>query len=234
MKTRLVLPFLLFACVTAVADPSEPAQKIQTQLDALATAMGSAAKEVATTGSNDAPAVRAVLKRLVGSLPWVTDTALVDAQGRLALIEPAKFRKSEGRSIAGQPQIQQLMQTRKPVMSGQFRMVEGFDAVDVEQPLPGGRAFTGAISATFKPAALLGPLLGAPGAASTTVVIQASDGRVLWPVKKGDIPSQLERAMKHILPKSRGRAYVGKDELRWVSVGLHGTEWRVVEVPRGQ
>lgn len=234
MKTRLLLPCLLLACATALADPLEPAQKIQTQLDALDTALGSAAKEVTATGANDAPAARAVLKRLAGSLPWVTNAALVDAQGRLALIEPAKFRKSEGRSIAGQPQVQRLMQTRKPVMSGQFRMVEGFEAVDVERPLPGGRAFSGAISATFKPADLLRPLVGAPAASSTTVVIQASDGRVLWPTKQADIPPQLDRAMKHILPKSRGRAFVGKDELRWVSVGLHGTEWRVVEVPRGQ
>jgi hypothetical protein len=234
MKTRLVVAALLLACVPASADPAGPARKIQNQLDALAAAMDAAAKEIAAAGPDDLTAARASLNRLAGSQPWLTNAGLVDAAGQLAVLEPARYRKNEGRSIAGQPQVREIMATRRPVMSSQFRMVEGFEAVDVEVPLPGGRAFAGAVSATFKPSALLGPLVGSSSASSTVVVLQASDGRVLWPAKEADIPPQLERAMKHILPKARGRAFVGKDELRWVSAGLHGTAWRVVEVPRTQ
>lgn len=237
MKGLLMALVPMLVCATAwtvTPETAAMARHVQKQLDALDGAVAATAREmggVLVKDTADPAAVRPVLRKLLAAQPLVEDAGYVTAAGRLAIIEPAKYRKSEGTDISKQPQVQRLLATKKPVMGGEFRMVEGFDAVDVEHPAFGrSRELLGAASATFKPGSLLGPILGKPDPARPLYVVQAVDGRMLWPAMKGPRPWELETAMKHILPRARGRAFVGKDEVRWTTVGLHGMEWRIVEI----
>ena len=229
--------------------------EIQKTLDSLNTSLEAAAKDLAKEESLDSPKVHSILSKLCAETQngYVVDCCTVDPAGKIVAIEPEIFRLHEGADIAHQEQVIRLHQTKLPVLSLNMPMVEGFDAVDLEWPIMDDRkALKGSVSILIRPEVLV--------AVATRPVIEAlpvniwvmqKNGRILYDVHKDEIGrdlssdpafkpyEQLLALGKKIADEPTGSGFyeylkegssMVKKHAYWATVGLHGTEWRVVMV----
>lgn len=226
--------------------------EIQKTLDNLNGALEAAARDLAEEESFTSPRDRSILSKLCAET-YVVDCCAIDSTGRIVAIEPEIFRLHEGADIAHQEQVVQLHRTKQPVMSLNMPMVEGFDAVDLEWPILGeGKALKGSVSMLIKPEVIIDvavkPVIeGLP----VSIWVMQKNGRILYDVHKDEIGrdlfadpvfkpyEQLLGLGKRIADEPMGSGFyeyvkdgasVVKKHAYWATVGLHGTEWRVVMV----
>ena len=253
----LLVSFFWATPVFAVADhPPLVLAAVQKQVAetfaTLDTSLQQAALELGKTGLQGEPA-RHVLRKTCQRFTAAVDCSTVDATGRMLTVEPAPYRRFEGKDISGQSQVQQLQKSRKPVFSQVFRSVEGFDAIDLEYPVfnPVGELI-GSVSILLKPETLLGEIIkplvaGLPVA----VCVMEPEGRVLYDLDAGQIGlnlftaplyrpyTSLIRLGKKIARTPQGSgSYRFKDQAGrvvakqayWQTVSLYGTSWRLVGI----
>jgi len=226
-------------------------KEIGLRLGRLDSALAGAAKGLAGKAPNS-PETRKILRELCRSTPSAVDCAFVDATGRMVDIEPAEYRRFEGTDISGQEQIVRLHRAKKPVMSRVIRTVEGFDAVDLEYPVfsaEGG--FAGSVSILVRPESLISEVAaGLVHGLPIDVWAMQTDGRILYDPDKEEIGRmlftdpvyrpfpQLRSLGARIAKDGTGsgsyeflgngqKKPVGKDAY-WTTVGLYGTDWRVL------
>jgi len=210
--------FLLAAIVALLACPAsaapqaalkKAAQQVQATLHRLDRYLAAAANTLAVTGLTGDQA-RKVLADLCQANPEVVDCAAVDLSGRMVTVAPARYASYEGADISQQEQVKKLRSTKKPVLSRVFRAVEGYDALDLEQPVKGpDGALLGSVSMLIKPEALLGGLLAPLSAGGQLAVkVLQDDGKVLYASGKP----------------------LAKEEQK-ASVRLHGTRWKLAAGP---
>ena len=193
-----------------------------------------------------------MLGDLCGLYPYAVDCAFVDKSGRMKLVAPQEYAKFEGSDISGQEQVVRLKKTKEPVLSNSFRAVEGFEAVDLEHPvLSSTGELEGSVSILIKPDSLFSfvmtPVLqGMPVEAWT----MQKDGRILFEEDKEEVGRMLFEdplykpypqllALGSLIAREktgagsygflqRGMEKEVKKDAHWTTVGLHGTEWRVI------
>jgi len=200
-------------------------------------------------------AARAVIRQLQERhADVVIDTCTVSSQGVMLLVEPPRYRSFEGRDISGQEQIKTLVRTRQPVMSRVFQTVEGVQAVDLEYPViaPNGK-YQGSVSAIFQPWVLIeyrvrDLVAGMP----VEIWAMQLDGSVIYDADPDEVARVLFTDPKYqpfpqllklgrriaVEPQGRGSySYFEAGSSRlicknawWVSLGLHGTVWRLVSI----
>jgi hypothetical protein len=199
-----------------------------------------------------AAGTRKMLGDLCRSYPYAVDCAYVDREGRMMLIGPGKYAGFEGSDISAQEQVIRLRESKKPVLSNAFKAVEGFQAVDLEQPVisPHGE-FEGSLSMLIRPESLFSHILtpalrGMP----VEVFLMQPDGRILYDEDKEEVGRMLfEDPLYKPFPQllalgtliAREKTGSGSYDFRqkwseklvrkdahWTTVGLHGTEWRLV------
>lgn len=199
-----------------------------------------------------AAGTRKILGDLCRSYPYAVDCAFVDQNGRMALVEPAENAGFEGSDISAQEQVIRLRESKKPVLSNTFRAVEGFEAVDLEHPVLSSKGdLEGSISILIRPESLLSHILtpvlqGMP----VEAFVMQPDGRILYDEDKGEIgrmlfddpvykPFPQLLALGTLISKEnkgagsydymqKGSEKVVKKDAHWTTVGLHGTQWRLV------
>lgn len=224
---------------------------IQGQLNDLDLAVADSSYQLSATGI-EGESARSILLNLTGSSPYFTEATTGSPQGKIVTAEPAVFRNSEGTDISKNNATIRLMQTKGPVFSAVFRLVEGYDASIISYPVfSASGQFIGGIGAIVKPAELLGSII-APRLLKTNysfTVIQ-TDGLSLYdsdPSQVGknlfDDPMyqsypQLLALGKNVVAERSGMGsyiFLNKEhdrnvtkEVYWTSVGLHGNEWRLV------
>lgn len=198
------------------------------------------------------PAARKILSDLCRNTPYAIDCATIDNAGTMLQLEPEEYRKFEGVAIGNQEQVIRLQKSGKPVVSRVIRTVEGIDAVDIEQPVFSPRgAFLGAVSILVKPEALLASV-------ATTLVqglpidiwAMQTDGRILYDPDREEVgrmlfddpiyqPFPQLQSLGATIAKERSGSgsyeFLGKGmgkpvtkSAYWTTVGLYGTEWRIV------
>jgi len=184
----------------------------------------------------------------------VIDASTISPEGIMLLVEPAPYRSVEGTDISGQEQIQTLLHTRQPVMSRVFRTVEGVAAVDVEHPVisTDGR-YLGSVSAIFQPWVLIGKcvnhlIAGIP----VEIWAMQPDGMIIFDADRHEVgrmlfsdplyqpyPKLLQLGRRIAAEPEGSGSYsffkAGTDDMvqkdaSWVSLTLHGMEWRLVSV----
>lgn len=233
-------------------------QNTQKALDEMDRSLAASAKELARTGL-DSPDARSVLSRVCPKpdAPFVLDCCTVSPEGRMLLVEPAAYKSSEGSDISGQEQIVRLHATKKPVMSRTITMVEGFDAVDLERPvLSGSGELLGSVSLLIKSESLFAVLIppvieGYP----VNVWVMETGGRILFDAHEGEIGKnllqdpayapfeELRKLAARIAAEPSGTGvyayYQGSSgspvvnkRASWSTVGLHGSQWRIVLVQK--
>ncbi len=140
-----------------------------------------AAQDLTTAGGSSS-AARQVLVQLCGSVAHSIDCSWVDREGKLAVVEPAQYSEHEGTDISQQEQVVKIMETKRPVLSGVFKSVEGIEAIDLEYPLFSmQKEFLGSVSLLVDHKALFDILLGEPvkGWRDDLLILQ-SDGTVVY------------------------------------------------------
>ena len=265
MRRQYIIIFLLIPAIlmmtTAIAvcktetPPmlSDARQNVAAELDRMDASLKQTARVLGSTGLTG-DAARAALNGLCGNFDYAVDCAAVDMTGKMVTIEPAPFHSFEGKDISGQRQVRRIIKTGKPVLSGIFRAVEGFPAVDAEYPVvtPAGKRI-GSVSILFHPEKLIGNVL-VPLLAGTPldVWVMEKSGRILYDLDEMQIglnlftatlykPYQgLIRVGRRIAANPEGsgvyqfRSDTSPEVLQkkafWKSVSLYGTEWRLVAI----
>ncbi|MRR07123.1 MAG: hypothetical protein EG828_09290 [Deltaproteobacteria bacterium] len=230
---------------------AELEQELSLKLNRIDADLANAAKGLSKTGLQS-PEARKILHDLCRTAPFAIDCATVDKAGTMLIVEPEEYRQFEGAAIGKQEQIIRLHTSRKPVVSKVIRTVEGFDAVDIEHPVFSSQGtFIGSVSILIRPESLISSVAenlirGLP----IDVWAMQTDGRILYDPDKEEIGRmlfddpiyspfpQLQSLGDTISKERRGSGsyeFLGKGlhkpvtkHAHWTSVGLYGTEWRVV------
>lgn len=225
-------------------------QKIQQELDDLAF---DAAAAAAKLSEREYPVseIREILNELMADRPYIVDCSIINLDGELAIMEPASYREYEGSDVSGQDQVIQLFLYEKPVLSQIFQAVEGFYAADLEYPLFSAEGrMTGALSILFKPETLLGDISADVQENPFSVWAMQPDGLMLFDADPAEIGKNtytdpVYQSFKQVIFLARkmtanrsGSGYysfyntglqkVVNKRADWTTVGLFGTEWRLI------
>lgn len=221
------------------------------QLNMLDNEVAQAARQIGSLGLSS-PGTADVLMQLYNNNSAIVDCVTVDSTGRIVLIEPEKYKYSEGTIISNQPHVIKMIKTKRPLLSQLFKTVEGFSAVVLAYPVFANNGdFIGSLSVVFKPDALIGqvarPLVGNYPA---SVTVLQTDGLILYDSSLLQIgkatftdpayqpyPSLLALAGRMVAEREGNGSYEflakGSREAvtkaaEWTTIGLHGTEWRLL------
>ena len=177
----------------------------------------------------------------------------VDRDGTVLTGLPAsKTETLIRKNIGNQTVIQELFTTRQALMSDLFLLEQGGYASVIEYPIfTDEEGLVGLVSLAFSPDAIIGHY-AVPAVEGTPYTIMAAqtDGRVLYdadPVEIGketfneslynDFPERLEFAHHYAGNWSGYDTYTFYDtgfdkvvqkEAYWTTIGMHGTEWRLI------
>jgi hypothetical protein len=226
-------------------------REITTELGKMDQDLAGVARRFSEKGLNQSDRKK-MLADLCRSYSFAVDCAFVDRSGRMKLVEPREYAKFEGSDISPQEQVVRLHATKKPVLSNSFKAVEGFEAVDLEHPVLSSEGeLEGSVSMLIRPDALFSSVItpvlqGMPVEAWT----MQKDGRILFEEDKEEVGRMLfEDPLYKPFPqllalgtliarektgvgsyefKQRGSEKLVKKDAHWMTVGLHGTEWRLV------
>jgi hypothetical protein len=227
---------------------------VKAQLQSIDQDLAQAAKSLSTLDLKS-DAARTIIRQLQARrADIVIDACTISPQGIMLLVEPARYRSVEGTDISGQEQIQTILRTRKPVMSRVFLTVEGVPAVDVEHPVISTDGhYLGSVSAIFQPWILIGKcvndlIAGMP----VEIWAMQPDGMIIYDADRHEVgrvlfsdpvyqpfPELLQLGRRIAAePEGSGSYFyfkAGTDDMVqkdawWVSLTLHGMEWRLVSV----
>lgn len=225
---------------------------VQTRLNQINGKLEKAARQIDKVGLNSAEA-RNVLKKLETNIPGVVDYCTIDLKGKMVVVEPPAYHEYEGSDISQQDQVKRIQKTAQPVLSWAFMAVEGFVSADLEQPVfDSNKRFKGAISVLLKPGDYFKPFAAA-NPEDELMVVQ-KDGYILFDTDSTQIgkntfkdpayqryPNLLALCSQVTANRFGSGTYefqnqadkqVVKKRAYWTTVGLHGTEWRLVLIKK--
>ncbi|MFC2050423.1 cache domain-containing protein [Chloroflexota bacterium] len=228
-------------------------EAVQAELDNLDRDLSGAASELSRTGLSG-PEARQILNGLCSKHPSVIDSCTTDTAGKMVTVAPEAYSSYEGSDISTQDPVVKLRETKKPVLSQVFPAVEGMDAAVLMWPIFSEKGdFIGSLSALFEPETLLAtavePALKGTGIALNVMQL---DGLTIYDSEGVDTGKNLltdpsfqpykelvELGSRIAAEESGSGSYTFinhatgepvKKQAFWVSVGLHGTAWRLVSV----
>jgi hypothetical protein len=200
------------------------------------------------------PETDAALEQPLASSPAVLTVITIDTGGTVLSAEPESAKVLVGQNIGDQAVVVRALETRQPLMSELFPLVQGGDAVVIDYPVfgPDGR-FTGVVSTAFSPYELVAPIAdNATAATPYSFMVAQPGGRVLYDPDPREVgketfnetlyagfPGILEFARQYGMNSSGYATYsfynsgfgkVVNKEAFWTTVGLYGTEWRVIVI----
>jgi branched-chain amino acid transport system substrate-binding protein len=107
----------------------------------------------------DTVQVRDKLVELYSQSTFAKEFVYTTPQGILQMIEPPAYYHYQGIDISNQAHVISAFETKLPVLSNSFMVVEGYLAVVDIQPVVNNNEILGAISIVFEPADLLSRLI---------------------------------------------------------------------------
>ncbi len=227
-------------------------KEIMTELNKMDGDLAKTAKSLAEKDFLKKSGTRKMLAGLCRSHPYAVGCAVVDREGRMVLVEPKGYAGFAGWDISAQEQVMRLWNLKKPVLSNVFKAVEGFEAADLQFPIFSSQGeFMGSVSLLFRPESLFSQVLtpvlhGMP----VEAFAMQTDGRILYDEDKNEIGHMLFAdpmykpfpqllALGSLISREKtgagsydymqkGSEKVVKKDAHWITIGLHGTEWRLV------
>ncbi len=229
---------------------------VNTQLAKLDTALMSACQMLSDVGLNGAQA-RAVLSELVANNSLIVNAATCDAKDVLVAVEPTSYSSIEGEDIKAQEQNIRMHQTMLPAMSNMIPLVEGFPGVVMVAPIfDSSDKLMGSLSIVVQPSALINQSItpATEGTQQYSMWAMQSNGTLIYnpdPQQQGknlltdpiyeDYPELIAFARQISGQQSGYGSYqyfdknvddttkhVVSKEAYWITVGIYGTEWRLV------
>jgi hypothetical protein len=230
---------------------------IQSKLLNLDNAVADAAEKIAKSGLQGEE-TRGILNGLCRKYPYLTDCSTSDPLGKMITVAPEAYRRYEGTDTATTDASKKFFadfaQNKKPMLSNVFRAVESIDAVVLVRPvITENGELLGMVSALFKPGDLLdGTIAPAAEVRAMKVNVAQTDGLTIYcsnglETGKNLLTDprytaypELEAMGKKMVVQQTGSAEytfisdtTGQPVTKtafWTTVGLHGTEWRLVSI----
>jgi sensor domain CHASE-containing protein len=229
---------------------------VNSQLAELDNALRSACQGLSTAGLDGAKA-RTILSELVANNSLIVNAATADAKDVLVAVEPSSYSNIEGEDISAQEQNIELHQTMRATMSNMIPLVEGFPGVVMVAPIfDGNERFVGSLSIVIQPSQLIeSSIAQAPeGTEQYSMWAMQSNGTLIYdpdPEQQGknlltdpiyrDYP-EVQEFTRQVAARQSGYSnyqYYDKNlddaskqvvakEAYWMTVGIYGTEWRLV------
>ena len=219
------------------------------EMDAI---LATAAEDMNRTGITG-PEANAILARVAETTPYAIDAVSISAEGRIAAVMPEQYMAAVGTDVSNESHNRQALDERRPLMSPVFPAAEGFDAVSLRRPVTDNTGtFLGLATVLFNPQELIADhaYLALSGTNYTAWAVDTSGyliydrdpaglvGRdMLTYPAFADYPDLVAFVQKivaepagngtYTFTPTKGGPAVVKDAV-WGTVGLHGTEWRIV------
>jgi hypothetical protein len=208
-----------------------------------------AAKELSSVDLREETA-RKILNNLRKFRPYVVDCSVINADGLKITVEPEEYKKYEDADRGGLPYVIELLKAKKPVLSNVYTSAEGINALSVGYPIFSDKGeLLGAVRMLIRHEIFLKPLAeGKP----CKVWIMQPNGLVIYDpdpeqVGKNIFTDPLFKPFIGLTSFSRTVALsntgagsydfytngledktLARKVAVWDTVGLYGTEWRVV------
>ncbi|KAF5058000.1 hypothetical protein DSECCO2_351080 [anaerobic digester metagenome] len=216
----------------------------QRSLDALDANTSSAATALARTGLSG-PGAEDILLDLSRSGNYTNDAVTFDTSGEIVAVMPEDYQFAVGANIHGSSNIQAAL-NGSPGMSTRINLVEGFRGIALAHPVMNATSAAGGVSVIFRPERMLASsALKALGNGSHTLSAVQTDGTIIFDTdlrligqsmlnatQYGTATDLAELARNIVSTPSGIRQYrVNETTTRtiaWQTVGLHGTDWRLV------
>ncbi|MBN1376310.1 MAG: cache domain-containing protein [Dehalococcoidia bacterium] len=230
---------------------------LQSKLLNLNNAVCRAADKIAVSGL-DGDETRDILNGLCKKYSYLIDCSAADPQGKMIAVAPEEYRSYEGTETANTEASKEffisLNENRQPILSHVFRAVEGVDAVVLVWPVVSEQSeVLGSVSALFKPEDLLGGTLSsAAKIRGMKVNVVQTDGLTIYcssgketgrnlftDERYQSYPGLLAMGEKMVAQETGSAVYTFlsdatgqpvKKTACWTTIGLHGTEWRIVSM----
>lgn len=197
---------------------------------------------------------RSILKELLIGRSSVVHVDIVDQNGKLITVEPVDFRNYEGEDIREYEHIRKARETGNPVLSSVFRSPDNVSFFALEYPIfSDDEKFLGTVNIVVKPYLFFGYLLDPIiRDLPCKIWVMQADGLVVYDPDPEQInkniftdpmfkpfPSLIEFSKKALADRNGAGSYdfyargyedkmVVKKDALWDTVGLYGTEWRVI------
>ncbi|KUG19865.1 hypothetical protein ASZ90_010419 [hydrocarbon metagenome] len=209
------------------------------------------AQNLTATGL-EGPAAGAQLTESLAADPSVATAITIGRNGTCLAAVPEAVGSLVGESLADQTVVQETFERKVPLMTDLFPLHEGGHAVIMQHPVfSADERLIGATSITFAPYPFLKERIepALHGTPYSAMVVETG-GRVLYdpdPEEIGmetlneslyeEFPEILEIARSYADNRSGHATYsfydtgfsrVVQKEAYWTTIGLHGTEWRLV------
>lgn len=237
---------------------TENLQKIsQSKLSNLNNAVSDAAQKIAKSGLQSEE-TREILNGLCKKYPYLIDFNASDPTGKMITVAPEEYRRFEGTETARTEASKQFFRdfnaSRKPMLSSVFRAVEGFDAVVLVWPvITEQNEVLGSVSALFKPESLLdSSIKPQTKVRAIKVNVLQTDGLCIYCSNGTETgknlftdavykpyPELIAQGAIIVAQKSGDCTFTYpsvttgqpvKKTACWTSMGLHGTEWRILSI----
>jgi hypothetical protein len=223
-----------------VAGAQQSLDRVDANVSAAATALGT----TGLTGTGAEGVLLNLSRSGIGSGNYSTDAVTFDANGEILAAMPADYQFAVGANIHGSPNVQSALNGTAG-LSQRINLVEGFRGVALSYPVRNASGVSGGASLTLRPERLLAvPALAALGNTSHVLSAIQTDGTVIFDANIALIgqsilnatqyggATDLARIAQEIVSTPSGfERYQGNGTTRaiaWQTVGLHGTEWRLV------
>jgi len=212
-------------------------------------------RSLSTTGLSGQKAEEVLAENLLHH-PWATSSLVISREGVVMIAVPGTYSGVVGTNLSWQPQVQTANAGRAPVVSGVFRMAEGFTGISQSYPVfsPSGE-YLGYTDITYTADSLLGRPVGrVTNGTAYNVWVTQTDGTVIYDTHKEEIgtnlfsdPAYADPALQQIFTRivkepSGSGSYTFHNDNRsgnvtktavWDTAGIDGAEWRVVVTSGG-
>jgi hypothetical protein len=241
-KDPIVLPDAL---TTAKAN-------LEAQFDAINLDLAAGVDYAVSTGL-DTTLIRAKLLELLNRPSLVEEFCFVTPQGILSMIEPSTYYYSQGIDISHQDHIIKSFDTKSPVLSKVFQVVEGYYAAALIHPVVEYNTIKGGVVVVIKTeellASVLEPILAG---ADFELWVMEKGGRTLYDQDESEIGLNLftDPAYKDFPELITAAGRINDEEsgtttysfyktgtsttvtklTYWTTVEVYGMEWKVVWV----
>jgi len=194
----------------------------------------------------------AILLELTQNRSYLLDACTIDRSGKIVGVEPSIHQNVEGSDVSQQEHVSRLFRTLQPVLSYDFKTVEGDEAAVLDYPIfAPDQTVSGIVNVVIKPEILLGNIIS-PMVKDTSLAIwgMQPDGRIMYDIDAEEIglnlfvspmyhsyPSLLELG-REIAVKSTGKGQYQfldtglqqtvKKQATWKTFAFHGAEWRLI------
>jgi len=195
-------------------------------------------------------AARKILEDLRKFRPYVVDCSIIDANGVKITVEPIEYKRYENMDRSDLPSVIELLSTKKPVMSDVYHAAEDINAISIGYPIFSENGeLRGAVRMLIRQEALLKPLVENK---PCKIWVMQRNGLIVYDADPEEISKNIffDEMFKSFddlisFAKTVALARTGagsysfyangvKDKTlvekiaAWDTVGIYGTEWRVV------